>query len=826
VLVDVTSPTPVVAQVVLEEVIVTARKREESLQETPVAVSAFSGDALSELGMTTIADLTKVVPNVDMYTGNGTSGAGNVFIRGIGQRNAGVNYDSGVGIYVDGVYLARADGAVLDNVDIQSVQVLRGPQGTLFGKNTTGGAILYTTNKPLEEFEGNVQVRVGNYDQLDGKATVNIPLIQDTLLSRFSVFSTNRDGYVDVKSNGYEFMLDGEEFNDVERYGGQAQLRWVRSDSVLLDLNYMYSNTDQAPRGQNCEVVEGIEGTGWQADLQDPTIIIPSTGQSIADWCRESQNMGKDDIMHNLRPSRYEAEVQSLALTAEVDISENLFFKSITAWRNTEAGQVDELDAIGIPLLDRTTYSWRGTEKRETDGFSQEFQFSGTAFDDRLDYVVGAFAFTEDTDKGSRASPTGPFFNTFNIPNLAFYTNQVEELLAENTSVSVFSQGDWNFNDAWRLTLGVRYTWEERELTRNLRVPDIATLATTGDASQAVERVFIFPSGAESFNPDHLFVVGQDPDNPDQLDPLADQQMKVDDDEITPMASIQYSFEGFGFIDLGTAYATVSNGYMSGGISETLDVNTRMINEYDPEKVWNYEIGLKFDAWDRRLRLNTAVFYTEYEDRQLTSVRINPDTGRISGALINADESTIAGIEIEALFLPIENLQLIANVTFNDGEIDEYQDVRILAAGEGEVPSNCQRVVVGGSPVDACNIDRSDEDLPRLPDEVYYLAAQYFWDTSFGSITPMVSWSYRTNVDNCFDRGSCLSGIYEVDQEDLSARLTWMSRDEHWRVTAYGNNLTDDRYVTGGTPLVDVTATAGTIYNLPRTYGVEAAYSW
>ena len=165
-------------------------------------------------------------------------------------------------------------------------------------------------------------------------------------------------------------------------------------------------------------------------------------------------------------------------------------------------------------------------------------------------------------------------------------------------------------------------------------------------------------------------------------------------------------------------------------------------------------------------------------------------------------------------------------MTFNDGEIDEYQDVRILAASEGEVPSNCQRVVVGGSPVDACNIDRSDENLPRLPDEVYYLAAQYFWDTSFGSITPMVSWSYRTNVDNCFDRGSCLSGIYEVNQEDLSARLTWMSRDDRWRVTAYGNNLTDDRYVTGGTPLVDVTATAGTIYNLPRTYGVEAAYSW
>ena len=130
------------------------------------------------------------------------------------------------------------------------------------------------------------------------------------------------------------------------------------------------------------------------------------------------------------------------------------------------------------------------------------------------------------------------------------------------------------------------------------------------------------------------------------------------------------------------------------------------------------------------------------------------------------------------------------------------------------------------SPLDACTIDRSDENLPRLPDAAYFLSAQYNWNSEIGTILPMVSWSYRTNVDQCFDRGSCLSGIYKVDQEDLSARLTWLSRDQRLRITAYGNNLTDERFVTGGTPLVDVTSTAGTIYNVPRTYGVEAAYSW
>jgi len=123
-------------------------------------------------------------------------------------------------------------------------------------------------------------------------------------------------------------------------------------------------------------------------------------------------------------------------------------------------------------------------------------------------------------------------------------------------------------------------------------------------------------------------------------------------------------------------------------------------------------------------------------------------------------------------------------------------------------------------------VDRSDENLPRLPDQILYTAIQYTWETEFGQVIPLLQYSYRRNVDNCFDRSSCVSGLYEVDQEDLGARLTWLSPEAAWRVSAYGNNLTDNRYITGGTPLVDVTATAGTIYNTPRTYGVEAAFSW
>jgi iron complex outermembrane receptor protein len=822
-------PGVALGQDALEEVVVTARKREETLQETPVAVSAFTGETLDELGLRNISDLTRVVPNVDMYSGNGTAGGGNVYIRGIGARNTGVNFDSGVGLYVDGVYVSRADGAVLDNVDLQSVQVLRGPQGTLFGKNTTGGAILYTTNKPVEELGGHALVRVGNYNQFDSQGTINVPIMDDVLMSRFSLYKTEQDGYVHSEiPDGLPPQADGnapfieDEFSDTNRWGGQAQLRWQATDDLLLDLNYNYGKTDQAARGQNCEVVTGIPGIGWQADLQDGAIVIPSTGQSIEAWCQANQDLGIDKIMANMQPNRYRAEVNTLALTADWAINDDMNFKSITAGRNTEGGEVNELDAIGIALLGRTNYAGNGAEPRNTDAYSQEFQFNGNAFDEKLDYVVGVFGFHEESDKGAASSPT-LFFNALNLPDTAFYLSNLTELLTKNSSASLFSQADWHFDEYWTATVGARYTWEERRLTRDFKVPDVATLATTGDAVNTFNTFYRFPSGPDTFNPNHEYIYATV--NGVQ-DPLGRQTMHTDDSKVTPMASIQRTFDSMGFMDFGNAYFTVANGFLSGGISDTVDLATGRVYEFDPEEVWNYELGFKMDAWEQKLRLNTAVFYTDYKDRQLTTIRISPE-GRISGALINAESSYISGIEFEAIVLPVDNLQLTANVTFNESDIETYDDFQVSAAGPGPVPEGCQRISVSGAGfVDNCPIDRSDESMPRLPDSVFYLAAQYTFETEYGSVVPLLSWSYRTNLDNCFDASSCQSGIYKVDQENITARLSWNSPDMAWRVTAFGNNLNDERYVEGGTPLVDVTATAGTIYNQPRTYGVEASYTW
>ncbi len=262
-----TVSVPAIAQgqeAVLEEVIVTARRREESLQESPVAVTALNDQALREAGINNLHELNNVIPNMDVQSGNGSSRVASIYIRGVGQRNTGVQIDSGVGIYIDEVYLGRPDGALLDINDIQSVQVLRGPQGTLFGKNTTGGALVFTSNRPIDEFEGSVEARVGNYGRLDGGGVLNIP-ITDSLWSRFSVMVRNSDGYIDNDFDGDEYMGD-------DRINATGQLRWVVSDSLTLDLNYNYADTDEKGRPLKCQKPDF---TGWQEALYDAIGIGP-----------------------------------------------------------------------------------------------------------------------------------------------------------------------------------------------------------------------------------------------------------------------------------------------------------------------------------------------------------------------------------------------------------------------------------------------------------------------------------------------------------------------------------------------------------------------
>jgi len=202
-------------------------------------------------------------------------------------------------------------------------------------------------------------------------------------------------------------------------------------------------------------------------------------------------------------------------------------------------------------------------------------------------------------------------------------------------------------------------------------------------------------------------------------------------------------------------------------------------------------------------------------------------TGAVAAATINAEESTITGLEIEATFLVTENFSARFNATFNDGDIDEFTDVQLTLPEAGRpLPENCEEVNIGVA-LEQCVIDRSEEDLPRLPGEIYFLAFDYLITTEYGAVMPHIQASLKTDVEYCITSIGCSNGQWSEDEQfDLSARITWVSADEHWVAALYGNNLTDEDYVTGATDFAEVFGTGGLGYAIPRTYGVEVQYNF
>lgn len=787
---------------ILEEVIVTARRRAENLQETPVAVTALDASALRDAGVNNLADLNELVPGIDVSLANGTAPTASVYIRGVGQRNSGANIDSGVGIYIDDVYIGRPDGALLDLNDIQSVQVLRGPQGTLFGKNTTGGALVFTTNKPVEELEGNLGLRMGNFDRLDGDAVLNVP-ITDTVWTRLSGAIRTRDGFVDN-------LYDGKDYMDEDRQSVIWQTRWVPSDTLTWDLNLNWAKTEQRMRPNKCQLVPGVRG--WQAELFDTVAIQPAFGATLDDFCAEAAAAGGGDPFKVISDigGDYRAENKGASLVAEWDVNDNLSFKSITGWRYTEGEQNDELDHTGVPFLHRTNSIHPFNGPAETDQFSQEFQLTGAAFSDRLQYVAGLFWFQEKTDGRIKVNFLGPFDPA--VANLFFLNATASTLAADNESVSAFAQGEWEFNERWRATVGIRYTGEERTLDRLRFDLDPGTLDLNGaPAIDLGGGLFAVNRPDFEYNPNFDFVVRDDTSG------------KTTDSDVTPMASIQYILGDGDWVDTGSVYLTYSEGFLSGGLSEG---PTDALDEFEPEEVANWEFGFKVDLLDRRLRLNGAFFHSEYKNRQLTSLAINLATNSPAPATINAAESTIQGFELESTWLATDYLIVTFNATITDGDIDEFDDQQITSIAPS-IPSapGCDRADLTLLQVQACPIDRSNENLPRLAEQSYLLAAQFTFPTSFGTVLPRVQASLKKDLDFCLDASSCNSGLWLEDKQfELSARITWISNDEKWTGAIYGTNLTNEEYFVGGVALVDSSGVGGFAVAPPRMYGAELQY--
>lgn len=808
---------------VLEEVVVTARKRAESLQEVPVAVTAFSTETMESLGIKNMHDIDGLVPGLNLGAGNGVKGDGNAYIRGVGQRETRVTLDSGVGIYLDEVYIARASGALLDAVETESIQVLRGPQGTLFGKNTTGGAILYTSIKPSAEFGGTAKGTYGNLDRKDASLAIDIPLIEDTLLSRLSLATVNRDGYI-------ENNLDGTQYTDEDRNIIVGQLRWLPTDSLIVDLNLNHTKVDQKPIGQKCLWLgDELAAAGFPNPGTLEGIYNALSPVSVEEYCKRSGEDLPIDEFQSEQNSRskvfyqgvYKVETSMAAATLSWEVNDHLQFKSITAYRNTEQTADEDLDGMAAVIIGRLSPA-----NNDTDQYTQEFQFIGDALDDRLRYTLGLYGFYEETNDDWLQDFAGYIETTTATNSILLARSNLTERETENVAYAGFSQFDYNLSHNLIVTAGVRYTWEERKTKyreSKIYLPSIGQGDYLGELDTIYAANVIHPFSEPGGTSVTTWQYGFDPDGPggEPFEVGAFGELKDDrnDDDWSPMASIKYlatdSVLDTLHMDNAMTYLTYSSGFRSGGVAVgngDFDGDGIIdLENFKPEFVDMLEWGFKIDAFDRRLRTNVAIFYQEYKDIQLTTTRPDPTFGIPLPSIENAGKAEMKGVEIEYTFLPTDNLRFMGSIAYLDAEFKEYLSEIPDPNGGGQIM-----------------IDRSDEPMPRAPKWTAYVAVDYNINTdAMGTITPTFLVRYIDEIYGGFDRDS----FYVSDEVSIPAetfyetRLTWRLPDERTTITAWVKNLTDiEDHEQGGVPTVGVARTTTQGYAPPRTYGIDLTY--
>ena len=734
-----------VAWAQLEEVVVTARKIEENLQETPISITVFTAEQIERPGFDDLIDIGRFTPNVVFDQGTGNTGSSNnsqMFIRGVGQVDFLFSSDPGVGIYVDDVYHPRVTGSILDLIDMERIEILRGPQGTLFGKNTIGGAINIVSKQPDGEFDGDATVTAGSRNRIDAKASINFPIIENRLSGRLSFSTRNQDGYVK------RILQDGVETGDVNSDAIRGQLRWTLEDDWDIRLSADYT------RGREEAIANELLGVNAAAPVLGiwNALVAPTYGPDIA---YDERYLSPEGETQATGPSFSNIDDWGVSLNISKQLADNLTVKSITAYRDTEAEFGIDVDYSPLTYLETTN-------DNDHDQFSQELQISGSSNDDRLGWVIGGFYMHESgTDVFDLDLADGLFealeaFPPGIIPGLGGVGNPVHVLFDLDATIfdaikidsyAVYAQGTFDVSDKLSLTAGGRYTDEQKDFTTEL-VRNASGVTTVPETTVS-----------DSW------------------------------DAFTPRAGIEYQWTS----DLLT-YLSVARGFKSGGFNGRA-LSLAEIDSFDPEYVWSYEIGLKSEWLDRRFMVNFAAFHNDYSDIQLTSVRAVE--GFIVVVVENAGEADMEGFELEFAAQPTEGLLLRGGIGYLDAK---YTDL------------------APGATVSL------DSQLVKTPKWTGNLLADYEWslgDSSTLSIGGDLS--YRSSH---FNEVTNLPILKQEAYTLLGAHITYKSATGGWSLTAFGTNLTDERYMTNALHAVDSLGTIDAAFGRPSEWGLTVKVSF
>ena len=606
----------------LEEVVVTARKRQETLQDVPVAVTNFNAEELQALNLTDTSDLAKFTPGVFIEANSGGGGNGTVAkttIRGQHQSDILITLDPSVGWYIDDVYLARPMGTVNSLFDAERVEILKGPQGTLYGRNTTGGTIKVVTTKadPSDDLAGYVTGGLGNFGHEKLGAAVNIPLVPDVLAVRLTALTDDMtDGYGKVRIHdpytpGFPVVATrdaGEKDADMYRIG----VTWLATDDLTIQSFYEHSELWMSRVTRNVSTTPPFLG-----DTPGPGGFVRSSSDFFTSAL-------------NLLPEAY-AETRTFSLSADYAISDDLSSKLVLGWRDVDSWYNTDIDGLSSPITSQFRFPFTQTGEQ----VSVEWQINGTAMDGALDWMTGVYWFEEDGEDFSSSFGNSP------IAANAFW--RISRGEAENASKSVFFSGTLHLTERLNFTGGLRYTKDDKPITVQAQI-----VAFPGDIPGACQFALDAP------NIDLANCTWSNGSKFEFISWNAGFDYAVNDDVMT--------------------YIKAASSSRSGG-QNLRGLNALTTQPFAEETATDVELGVKGQFFDNALQVNAAYYHTFYEDIQQSQLQQAFDQNGVPlglvTAVVNTAEADIDGVEVELKWIITEQLMLSATAGKIDWDFDD-----------------------------------------------------------------------------------------------------------------------------------------------------------
>jgi outer membrane receptor protein involved in Fe transport len=778
---------PLQAQM-LEEVIVTATKRAVGMQDVPIALSVMSGEKIAEAGITNLEDMAVFMPNVHIAEG---SSSDSIFIRGIGS---GINFgfEQSVGTFIDGIYFGRAQASRSSFLDIERVEVLKGSQSTLFGKNTIAGAISITTAKPTDEFEGSVQLAVEpEFGGQRATLTLSGP-ITDNFGARLVIQDEQSDGWMDNNAiNQDEQQKD----NQV----GRLVLAWQPTDN--LDVGFKYETGSSDTTGTN-EVIS-VASTAAAAFY---TTADPNFAQNSGfGYDKSEATFGAGT------PRRGEAYHDSdwdiSTLTVEWALGEHTL-KSITGYVDYSFETARDSDYSAIKSLHR----YRDESHKQ---FTQEFLLSSPQ-SDTFEYLAGLFYQDEELqhNRSTDVSLQALFNAGVGLPPVT--ASGLFDGTGNNTfnqdaqTTSAFFEGTFHLSDTLRVIAGVRYSEDEKEFDKSAIV---APLFTTGPASPLLTSVYadtLRLTRAHDFRDGVAQVF--DATAPNSL-AITDLNTERKEEHVTGDLTVQWDFSEDTML-----YAKYGNGYKAGGFDEDNAQANVDAQEYEDENSESIEFGAKMDLWEGRGRLNIALFHSEFEDVQVST--FDGTAGFIVG---NAAESEVDGIELDGMFAVSEEITIFGAIAFLDANYKSFTDAACTAQ------QTIDHAAAGGTNTRAnCLNDLSGERLQFAADMSANFGITYNTEiTDSLELGLGADVMYTEDFDTAADADPML---VQDDYTKVNARISLGDIDGTWSLALLGKNLTDETTSGWGNDIplgnFGFDNSFFQVIDAPRSYEIQATYNF